>query len=176
MKKIFLPIAVIAVMALSAFTAINAVDYKIADGYSVKFTSKDPSGVFTSLKGDVSFDENNLAASKFNVTIDVKSINTGNGMQNHKALNDDWFQADKFPTITYTSKTITKTATGYQVVGTLNMHGVQKDVTIPFTFADNKFVGSFDINRLDYGVGTDKGMSGHASSVLKIDLSVPVTK
>src|ERR1700733_14213825 len=103
MKKIIFPIAIVATMLLSAFTTINSMNWKIADGYSVKFTSDDPSGVFTSMKGDISFDANDLANSKFNVIIDVNSINMGNGMKNTKAKTADWFDTDKYPTITFTS-------------------------------------------------------------------------
>jgi len=174
MKKIIFPIAIVATMLLSAFTTINSVSWKIADGYSVKFTSDDPSGVFTSMKGDISFDANDLANSKFNVTIDVNSINMGNGMKNTKAKNADWFDVEKYPTITFTSSSISKSSTGtYEATGTLNMKGVQKQITIPFNFTNNTFTGSFNINRSDYNVGTP---GGHASSVLKIDVSVPVTK
>jgi polyisoprenoid-binding protein YceI len=172
MKKIFLPIAIAATMLLSAFTVYTSTSWKIADGYSIKFTSDDPSGAFTSLKGDISFDANDLANSKFNVTVDVSSINTGNGMKNSKAKGKQYFDVDTYPTIKYTSSKITKTATGYQAEGTLDMHGVQKPLTIPFTFANNTFSGSFSVNRIDYGVGT----AGHAESVLKVDVSVPVTK
>ncbi len=176
MKKIFFPIAIAATMMLSAYTTFTAMNWKIADGYSVKFTSDDPSGVFTSLKGDISFDANDLSSSKFNVTIDVNSINMGNGMKNSKSKNEDWFDVAKYPTIIFTSSKVSKTATGYEATGTITIKGVQKPLTIPFTFANNTFTGSFNINRLDYGVGTDKGMSGHASSVLKVAVSVPVTK
>ena len=176
MKNIIFPVAIATTLLLSAFTTISSVNWKIADGYSVKFTSKDPSGVFTSLKGNVSFDESNVAASKFDVTIDVNSINTGNGMKNSKAKGEEWFNAAKYPTIKFTSDKISKTATGYAAVGTLDMHGVKKQITIPFTFSNKTFTGSFDINRLDYGVGTDQGMSAHASNVLKVDVSVPVTQ
>jgi polyisoprenoid-binding protein YceI len=169
MKKIILPLAIVT-------TLLSSVNWKIAEGYSIKFTSKDPSGVFTSLKGNVSFDENNLAASEFDVTIDANSINTGNGMKNTKAKGEEWFNVEKYPTIKFTSDKISKTATGYAAAGTLDMHGVKKQITIPFTFSNKTFTGSFDINRLDYGVGTDKGMSAHASSVLKVDVSVPVTQ
>jgi polyisoprenoid-binding protein YceI len=175
MKKIIFPVAIGAVMLLAAFTTINSMNWKIADGYSIKFTSNDPSGAFTSMKGDISFDPNNLDASKFNIIIDANSINMGNGMKNHKAKNEDWFNVDKYPTIKFTSDKISKTPSGYEVVGTLDMRGVQKQITIPFTFINNTFVGSFNINRLDYGVGTDKGMSGHAATILKVDVSVPVT-
>lgn len=172
MKKIFLPLAVVGIMGLSAFTAFTSMDWKIADGYSIQFSSEDPSGTFTSMKGDISFDENNLAASKFDVTVDVNSINTGNGMKNTKAKGDAFFQADKYPTIKFISTKIAKTAAGYEATGTLNMHGVQKTITIPFTFSNNTFKGSFKVNRIDYGVGE----AGHAEAELKIDLSVPVTK
>jgi polyisoprenoid-binding protein YceI len=173
MKKIFFPIAIAATMLLSAFTMYTSMNWKIADGYSIKFTSDDPSGVFTSMKGDISFDANNLTTSKFNITIDVNSINMGNGMKNTKAKTEDWFNTDKYPNIQFTSVKITKTATGYQADGTLNIKGVQKQITIPFTFANNTFTGSFNINREDFKVGAP---GGHASSVLKVDVSVPVTK
>ncbi len=176
MKKLIFPIAIAATMLFSAFTVYTATTWKIADGYSIKFTSDDPAGVFSSFKGDISFDANDLAGSKFDVTIDVNSINMGNGMKNNKAKNENWFNAAKFPAIKFTSSKITKTATGYEATGTLDMKGVQKPLTIPFTFANNTFTGSFSINRLDYGVGTDKGMDSHASSILKVDVSVPVTK
>ena len=176
MKKIIFPMAVAITLFLSSYTTFSSMDWKIADGYAIKFTGKDPSGAFTSMKGDISFDENNLSASKFNISIDANSITTGNGMKNHKAKNEDWFDVKKFPTINFTSSKISKTTSGYEVVGILDMRGVQKQITIPFTFTNKTFVGSFDINRLDYGVGTDKGMSGHASSVLKVDVSVPVTQ
>jgi len=176
MKKTIFPIAIAATMLLSAFTVITSTTWKIADGYSIKFTSDDPSGAFTSMKGDISFDANDLANSKFDVTVDVNSINTGNGMKNTKAKNENWFNVAKYPNIKFTSSKINKTATGYEAVGTLDMHGVQKQITIPFTFANNTFTGSFSVNRIDYGVGNDEGMNAHAKNDLKIDVSVPVTK
>jgi polyisoprenoid-binding protein YceI len=171
-----LTFAVALVLFLSAFVTYSSVSWKIADGYFIKFTSKDPSGVFKSLKGDIDFDQNNLAASKFNVTVDVASINTGNGMKNKQALNDSWFDVAKYPTIKFVSGKIEKTASGYQATGMLEIHGTTKQVTIPFTFSNNTFVGSFDVNRTDFNVGSTTGMSAHASTILKVDLSVPVTK
>jgi polyisoprenoid-binding protein YceI len=176
MKKILFPIAIVATMAFSAFTTYDAINWKISPSYSIKFTSKNPSGIFTSFKGDILFDESNLDASKFDVTIDAASISTGNGMKNSHAKSDKWFDAAKYPTIKYTSSKITKTATGYEVIGTLDLHGIQKQITIPFTFTNNTFVGSFDINRLDFKVGTNEGMNANASTTLKVDVSVPVTK
>ncbi len=172
MKKLILPVAVAAIMSLSAFTAITSMDWKIADGYSIKFSSADPNGVFTGLKGNISFDENDLSTAKFDVTVDASTINMGNGMENTKAKGEQYFDVAKYPTIAFTSTKVVKTATGYEATGTLTMHGTQKPLTIPFTFTNNTFKGSFSVNRIEYGVG----VAGHAESVLKIELSVPVTK
>jgi polyisoprenoid-binding protein YceI len=82
MKKLIYPIAAIAIIIASAFTVIKSQNWKIGEDYSIKFTSEDPSGVFRGLKGNVVFDENDLANSKLDVTVDVSTINTGNGMKN----------------------------------------------------------------------------------------------
>ena len=139
MKKFIFPLTAIIIIAASAFTVIKSQDWKIADNYSVKFDGGDPSGQFSGLKGTVSFDPNDLAGSKFDVSIDVATINTGNGMKNTHAKSAMWFDAEKYPTIHFASSSFTKTASGYEVKGTLDMHGVQKEITIPFTFNNNVF-------------------------------------
>ena len=174
MKKSIFPVVAAGIIILSAFTFIQSLDWKISDKYSVKFDGGDPKGEFTGLKGTIQFDANNLAASKFDCTIDVESINTGNGMQNTHAKSDKWLDATKYPLIHFTSKSINKTAAGYEALGTLDMHGVQKEITLPFTFADNVFAGSFEVNRMDYGINTAEPK--HGAQVLKIALNVPVTK
>jgi len=174
MKKFIFPLTAIIIIAASAFTVIKSQDWKIADNYSVKFDGGDPSGQFSGLKGTVSFDPNDLAGSKFDVSIDVATINTGNGMKNTHAKSAMWFDAEKYPTIHFTSSSFTKTASGYEVKGTLDMHGVQKEITIPFTFNNNVFEGSFQVSRLDYNINSAE--PNHGASTFKVDLSVPVTK
>jgi polyisoprenoid-binding protein YceI len=178
MKKFIYPVAAVLIMAASAFTFIQSTNWKINDGYSIKFTSDDPSGVFTGLKGTIAFDEASLTTSKFDVTVDVSTINTGNGMKNTHAKSEKWFDATKYPNITFTSTEITKTANGYQAKGSMEIHGVKKDFIIPFTFAKTAtgalFTASFDINRLDFNINTAE--PAHGASTLKVDLSIPVSK
>jgi polyisoprenoid-binding protein YceI len=174
MKKLFYPIVAAMIILGSAFTVIKSQEWKIADNYTVKFTSDDPSGEFKGLKGTVNFDDKDLASSKFDVTIDVTTINTGNGMKNTHAKSDKWLDATKYPTIHFTSSAISTTADGYLAKGTLDFHGVQKEVTIPFTFKDNVFHSNFEINRLDYNVNTAE--PAHGASVLKVEINVPVSK
>ena len=174
MKKFIYPVAAIVILFASAFTFIQSQDWKIADNSSVKFDGGDPSGEFKGLKGSIKFDETDLAGSKFNVTLDVATINTGNGMKNTHAKSDKWLDAAKYPTIEFTSSSIVKTATGYEAKGTLNMHGVQKEIVLPFNFADSVFTGNFEVNRLDYNVNTAE--PEHGAAKFKVSISVPVTK
>ena len=174
MKRIIYPAAAIILLIASAFTFVHSQEWKIADNYSVKFDGGDPSGEFSGLKGTIEFDENNLAGSKFDATIDVASINTGNGMKNTHAKSEKWFDAQKYPVIRFTSSAITKTTSGYEAKGTVDMHGVQKEIVIPFTFTNNVFQGSININRLDYNINTAE--PAHGSATFKVDISVPVTK
>ena len=174
MKKLVFPLAAGILFIASAFTVKFAQDWKIAESYSVKFSGGDPSGEFKGLKGTVKFDPNDLAGSLFDVSVDVASINTGNGMKNTHAKSEKWFDAEKYPTIQFTSSAITKTATGYEAKGMLTMHGVQKEVVLPFTFDNNVFKSSFSVNRLDYNVNTAE--PNHGASTFTVDIAVPVTK
>jgi polyisoprenoid-binding protein YceI len=175
MKKLFFPIVGIVLIAASAFTVIVSQDWKIADNYTVKFSGGDPSGEFKGLKGVVNFDPADPAAGKFDVTVDVATINTGNGMKNTHAKSAMWFDAEKYPTIRFTSSSIGKSSNGqYEAKGTLEMHGVKKEITVPFTFNDNTFAGTFEVNRMDYGINTAE--PDHGAQKFKVDLNVPVSK
>lgn len=173
MKKLIYSFAILLLLSGVTLTA-QSQDWKIGDNYSVKFSSKDPSGEFKGLKGTIRFDPADLGNAKFDVTVDVASINTGNGMKNTHAKSAKWWDAEKYPTIHFTSSAITKTASGYEAKGTLDMHGVQKEIVMPFTFEKNTFTSSFEINRLDYNVNTAE--PEHGAAVLKVDLNIPVTK
>jgi polyisoprenoid-binding protein YceI len=162
-------------LAGSAFTFITAQNWQIADGYNIAFSNDEAGGIFKDFKGSISFDENNPATAKFDVTVDVASINTGNGLQNKHAKSDEWFDAAKYPTIHFVSTKVAKTGAGYQVTGNLQIHGVTKPVTIPFSFkrtgAGAIFTGSFTVNRSDYGIGKP---GGEVPEPVKLDISVPV--
>jgi polyisoprenoid-binding protein YceI len=165
-------------LGLTAVFAFSvAQKWAIADKYSIKFSSNDVAGIFKTFTGSIDFDEQNPAASKFDVTIDVNSINTGNGLQNKHAKGAEWFDAAKFPAIKYTSTKIVKAGTGYQVTGNLQIKGVSKEYTIPFTFkkagAGATFNGSFTVNRSDFKIGKP---GGDVAEQIKIDVAVPVTK
>jgi polyisoprenoid-binding protein YceI len=177
MNKLFYPVASALILAGSAFTFLTAQSWQIANGYSITFSSADADGLFSDFKGSLVFDEQNPGAGKFDVTVNTASINTGNGLQNKHAKSDEWFDVVKYPQIHFVSRSIGKAPAGYQVMGDLEMHGVKKSVSIPFTFKKTAqggtFAGSFTVNRNDYNIGKPGGDVGEQ---IKIDISVPVTK
>ncbi|HEY4874653.1 MAG TPA: YceI family protein [Puia sp.] len=179
MKKNIYSMAALLIIAVPAFTVIQSQNWKISEDYSIKFTGKNASGIFKGFKGTISFDETNLAASKFDVSIDVSTINTGSGMKNTHAKSEKWFDAGKYPTISFTSSFITKTSTGYEAKGRLTMHGVTKDFIIPFPFTKNgnggAFASGFEINRIDFNMQTPEP-DLDAATIFKVDLNIPVHK
>jgi polyisoprenoid-binding protein YceI len=176
MKKTgFLIAALSALAAVFAFTTKQS--WKIKDNYSIQFSNSDVNGIFKKASGNISFDETDLAGSKFDFSIEVSSINTGNGLQNKHAKGAEWFDAVKYPYIKYTSSKIEKSGSSYKVTGTLEMKGVKKDLSFPFSFKKNgndaTFNADFSVNKNDFNVGK-KGDS--VGEIIKLKISVPVNK
>lgn len=177
MKKLIYSMA--ALLSLSAVLAFApAQNWQIADKYTVRFTGGgEVGGIFKTLKGTIAFDEQNPAASNIDLSIDVASINTGNGLMNTHAKGADWFDAGKFPVIHFKSKKVVKTGTGYTVTGDMEMHGVKKEMTLPFAFqnkgATGVFSAKFVVNRSDFHIGKP---GGDVEENIKLDLMVPVKK
>ncbi|MFM7644303.1 MAG: YceI family protein [Sphingomonadales bacterium] len=158
--------------------AVFAQQYKVAEGYKIAFSNPDVSGTFDELSSStLIFDETKLANSKLSFKIEVASINTGNGLQNKHARGEDWFNADKYPYIEFNSSKIEKTNEGFKAIGKLQMHGVSKEVSIPFTFTKkgNKgtFIAKFSVDRSDYQVGKK---NGGVAETIKITATIPVIK
>jgi polyisoprenoid-binding protein YceI len=72
---------------LGAFTYVALDHYVVSKEFSIEFKSKDPSGSFKIMEGEIDFDEKDLANSSFDFKIDVRSISTGNGMMTKKSTN-----------------------------------------------------------------------------------------
>lgn len=177
MKKLFYPALAALILVSTAFMSITSQEWKIADDFSIKFTSKDPSGIFREFKGSINFDESDLSAAKFDLTIPVASISMGNGMKNKKSMIPEWFDAEKYPNITYKSASVEKSAKGYMIVGDLKIKGTSKQYKIPVDFQKTgetgKFTGTFNVNRMDFKIGKS---SGAVPDIMKVEFSVPVNK
>jgi polyisoprenoid-binding protein YceI len=132
-------------------------------GFSAKTLFK-VEGNFGEYVTEISGDPDTLENAKVRVEIDVASINTENKSRDMHLKKPDFFDAAKYPKIVFTSSKVWKQAGQVMVQGSLDMHGVKKDVTIAFepTFGKNgagndtwSYEGSLKINRNDWGIGSD---------------------
>lgn len=177
MKKILIPFALASVVLLSAFTILDPADWQLTEAYSIRISGKKiKNGFFHKLKGQITFDENKLSSARVKLEVEVPSLTTGNSLKSWHAKRPKWFDAKQFPTITFVSDKFQKAAKGYLVTGKLKMKGVEREVTVPFSFSNKIFFGHFQVKRSDYNVGKMKGFAKMVSDTINIDFTIPVTK
>lgn len=176
MKKAFAIMAV-TVLTITAFTFIKSSSWKVASGFAIKISSKDPNGEFNDLTGTIKFDPADLIHSSFQLRIAVDSIDTGNKLKNKHAKGEHWFDSKNYPFVTFVSKEIKQTDEGFQVSGMLEMHGIKKSLVIPFEFEETGnggiFTSSFTVNRNDFKLGKP---GGKVSDEIVVMVRVPVEK
>lgn len=126
-------------------------------------------GYFEDFSGTFRFNADKLAESKIDIVIKTNSIKTNSRKRDNHLRSDDFFDARKYPEMTFTSTTITHLGEDqYQIAGKLTIKDVSRNIILPLTFhgiKDNplnpqELVAGFDshmtINRLDYHVGSGK--------------------
>jgi polyisoprenoid-binding protein YceI len=182
MRKILgLLLAVVAI----AGSALAADEYKIDPNHSsVNFSVthmmvSTVNGRFNTFEGKILYDDKDVTKSSVNVTIKTASVNTDNTSRDNDLRSAGFFDADKFPEITFQSKSVEKKGSDYVAHGTLAIKGVAKDVDLPFQLKGpvdagkmGKVMGahaSLTVNRQDFGVSKGGGMVGNE---VKIDLNV----
>src|ERR1700743_1196514 len=132
MKKMIYLALLALVVGLSAFIA--AANWKIKEPYEVKFSGGKIHGEFKGLKADIKFDKDHPEEAKISASIEANRRSTGFFLKNNHAK--DALDVEKYPTISFASTAVSKSAGGYNAEGRLTMKGVTKPVTIHFTFDD----------------------------------------
>ena len=124
------------------------------------------SGSFKKYDGTVTVKNDDFSDSQIELKIDVSSINTDNEGRDKHLKSDDFFNAEKFPSITFKSKSFKKVGEHkYKLVGDLTIRDVTKEVEWDATFggtatawgsthAGFKVIGS--LNRFDYNLKWNK--------------------
>jgi polyisoprenoid-binding protein YceI len=145
-------------------------------------------GRFTKFSGDIRVDNKDITKSSVEVSIDTASINTDNEARDKHLLSDAFFDAAKYPTITFKSTAVKEVSKGkLEVTGDFTLHGVTKRVTFPISNAGTGpgmpsqpgmmvagFVdGALTINRNDFGI---KGFPGALGGDVAIALNVEADK
>ena len=88
-------------------------------------------GQFQKMTGTVNLNEADVTKSAIDITIDAASIDTREPKRDGHLRSPDFFDTEKFPTLTFKSTKIEKAGDGqYSVTGDLTMHGVTHPVTL----------------------------------------------
>jgi polyisoprenoid-binding protein YceI len=94
-------------------------------------------GQFQKIDATVLWDEQNIANSSVEATIDAASLVTGQDMRDNHLRSQDFFHADEHPIITFKSTRIEpKSEDEFRVIGDLTIRGVTREVAL-----DTKFEG-----------------------------------
>lgn len=121
-------------------------------------------GRFGNIGGTIVLDKSDIVKSSVNVTIDVSTVDTGVAARDADLKSAHFFDVSKYPTATFVSTHVSKSADGMTVDGNLTLHGVTKPVVLkvdgpngPVDGMDHKqhigFSATTTINRTDFGIG-----------------------
>lgn len=180
----------------AGYTPIPGGDYKIDPAHSIigfsirHFEINWVAGRFKDFTGTIHFDEADIAKSSVEFTAKIESIDTGVAQRDQHLRTPDFFDAAKFPEMTFKSSRVErKGKTGYVLHGDFTLKGVTKTIAIPFTIAgaikDPRGGLRFGveahtkINRRDYGLTYGKTLEGGGLDIgdeVNIDLNLEALK
>lgn len=171
------------VASLFSLLPVNAQQLMpVNEGSSVEFIISNlgfnVTGRFSGLKGVILFDERNLSASSFSVTINAASVDTDNETRDKHLRGEGYLAVTTYPQIGMRSVKLAKSTTpGYYVIfATLTIKETSKDISFPFTLVPEggayRFKGEFMIKRRDFAVGGKNTISND----LKVKLNVLTKK
>lgn len=168
MKRLLLA-AALATAAFAAFAApttykIDPTHTDVIAGWS-HFGFSNPIAHFGQVDGSITYDPANVAASKVEVTIPLAGLNSHVPAFDEHLRSDDFFDAAKYPTITFKSTSVKANGKGKLLVtGDLTIKGITKPVTLKVTI--NKiglqpmaqreaagFAATATLKRSDFGLG-----------------------
>ncbi|MCC6160009.1 MAG: YceI family protein [Deltaproteobacteria bacterium] len=158
-------------------------------GFSAKhFGVSNVAGAFSDVTGSLEWDGKNLETAKTEIKIAAKSVDTRNAKRDDHLRNADFFEAAKFPSIAFKSKSVKLTGQNTAtVVGDLTIKAITKEVTLDVTFngtVDDPwgneragFSATGKLNRHDWGVtapgATDKAIGDEIKITIETEFTRP---
>ena len=168
--RIALPVSLVALglLAVSPGATAKPTAWSIDTGHSAIIFKINHLGVsysygrFNTFEGSFETNPADHSKSWIKLTIQAGSIDTNDEKRDGHLKGPDFFGVGEFPTITFTSKSVTKTNDGIRVAGDLTLHGVTKPVTVrmnkigegkgPYGKYRIGFHGTVRIKRSDFGM------------------------
>ena len=125
------------VAAVTTLSVAKPVDYKVDPTHTATVFSWNhfgfsmPSGNFTDIQGTISVDNDQPAKSSVNISIPLSSVNTNVPALDKEFQEEAWFNAAKYPNITFKStKVETTDKKNFKITGDLTVKGVTKPVVL----------------------------------------------
>ncbi|HET7332953.1 YceI family protein [Dyella sp.] len=148
-------------LALATPLAVSAADYSVQAGSTLGFTSNFQGssfdGHFNKWTAAISYDPAKLASSKFDVTVNLATVKTGDNDRDSALPGPDFFNVAKYPQAHFVTTAFHQQ--GNQVIadGTLTLRGVTRPVSLSVVFKPQGSGATLDVTgtvkRLDFGVG-----------------------
>ena len=137
MKKTALLFAVCTILSVAGFAqttwTLDPAHSKL--GFTVTHMMiSDVDGSFTNIKSTITTSKDDFSDAVVELTADAASVNTDNEKRDGHLKSEDFFDAAKFSSLTFKSKSFKKVGDKkYKVTGDLTLHGVTKTVTLDAT-------------------------------------------
>ena len=151
----------LAALLLTLATPATAIEYKVDRSHStVGFTVpimgglSEVTGKFSDFQVTLTGSEADPAGGHVLAIIRTGSIDTGIAKRDEDLRSDGFFDATRFPEIRFESRSIRKTGDGWEAAGPLTMHGVTRDIVLPFRFT-GRFASSPEDDRPLIGLEGD---------------------
>ncbi len=127
-------------------------------------------GKFKKFDAAISYDEADPTKAKFDVKVDLASVDTASSERDDSLRGSDFFDLKKFPQAHFVTTSFAKGADGAVVAqGTLTIRDQTKPVALKVKFAASGDKATLDVDttlkRLDFGLGTAKDWVDIAADV-----------
>jgi len=132
-------------------------------GFRASTVLFDVPGRFDRYHAEISGDPAAPAGAKVRLEIDTASIDTANAKRDTHLKSADFFDAAQYPKIVFTGTSVRRQGDQVVVKGTLAMHGVSREIELPFRAAEGmngagthtwSYRATVPLDRLDYGIGS----------------------
>jgi polyisoprenoid-binding protein YceI len=147
----------VGLLALSFNAAAMAETIKLHPGngritFTIPHLLSSVDGSFENFRGAFNYNPEKITSSSISWEVNVRSVNTGNSFRDKHLVEPEYFDADKYATMSFVSQTVKSVdASHLEVTGKFTLKGVTKTITVPVTMEDQKFQCDFSLLRSDYG-------------------------
>jgi len=181
MMRIVLLVAAIALVSPVAQAAQWKVDpAKSTLGFVVTWDREPFRASFKRWTASIDFDSVELAKAKADVSIDIASFVSEDPENDKYRVGPNGLDVRRFAQARFVTKSFREISVGhYEAVGDLTLHGITKEVKLPFALAINgnsaHMTGELTLSRVDFGVGTGSTWGIDWSSERTVSHAVKVT-